>query len=212
MKASSRPYNSRVRAEQARQTRDAVLEAAKETFESRGWAGTTMGLTAHRAEVSPKTIEVIFGTKARLLEAAVDYAIRGDSGKRPMPKRPAVADMEAAPDAATMLSLHAAHLRRVNRRSAALAGVVEQAATADASVGVLWRRMNNNRRYAVRWAAATLMAKPGRRPNLAIPEAEATFWVAIDWATYRTLTKYAGLSASDYEAWLRAYYSRQLLL
>jgi TetR/AcrR family transcriptional regulator, regulator of autoinduction and epiphytic fitness len=211
MKASRRGYHSPLRDEQARQTRDAVIQAATETFETHGWAGTTIALTAQRAEVSPKTIEVIFGTKARLLETAVDYAIRGDSGKRPMPKRPTVAEMEAAPDAATMLSLHAAHLRRVNRRSAALAGVVEHAATADPAVAALWRRMNSNRKYAVHWAATTLIAKPGCRTNLAIADAKTTFWVALDWATYRTLTKYAGLTATGYESWLRTYYARQLL-
>jgi AcrR family transcriptional regulator len=211
VETSRRRYNSPLRAEQARKTRDAVIEAAKQTFEKRGWAGTTIALTAQQADVSPKTIEAMFGTKARVLEAAVDYAIRGDAGTRPMPQRAAVREMEAAPNAATMLSLHAAHLRRVNGRSAALAGVVEQAATADASVAALWRRMNHNRKYAVQWAARTLTAKPDCRRGLSVPEAEATFWVAIDWATYRTLTKHAGLTAAGYEAWLRAYYGRQLL-
>src|ERR1051325_4622225 len=115
-----RSYRSTVRAEHARQTRESILAAAKLLFEQHGWAGTTIALVAERAQVSPKTVEVVFGTKANLLQDTVDYAIRGDSGPRPMPRRPAIAAMEDAPDAATMLALHAVHLRRVNARSAAI--------------------------------------------------------------------------------------------
>jgi hypothetical protein len=71
--------------------------------------------------------------------------------------------------------------------------------------------MNQNRTYAVRWAAATLTAKPGLRPGLTPAEAEATFWVALDWGTYRTLTRHAGLSPDRFEAWLRDFYARQFL-
>ena len=71
--------------------------------------------------------------------------------------------------------------------------------------------MNRNRTYAVGWAASTLLAKPGRRPRLRRRLVEATFWVALDWGTYRTLTAHARLSAAGYEEWLRDYYASALL-
>ena len=40
---------------------------------------------------------------------------------------------------------------------------------------------------------------------------QPTFWVALDWGTYRTLTAYARLSAAGYEEWLRDYYASTLL-
>lgn len=180
-------------------------------FERHGWSGTTIAAVAATAEVSPKTVEAIFGTKAKLLASVVDFAIRGDAGRRPMPQRLVVAEMEDALDAETMLRLHSAHLRRVNSRSAAIAGVVEQAAPSDTSVRALWRTMNHNRTYAVHWAVSTLMSKPGRRPTLTEAETTATFWVALDWGTYRTLTRQAKLTRHEYENWLFDYYSRQLL-
>jgi hypothetical protein len=128
-----------------------------------------------------------------------------------MPRRESVARIGAAPDAATMLRLHAAHLRAINSRSARIAAAVEQAATADDSVAALWQRMNHNRRYAVRWAARTLLAKPGRKRGLARNQTETAFWVAIDWATYRTLTTHAGLDPGQYEAWLNNYYGDSFL-
>jgi AcrR family transcriptional regulator len=188
-----------------------VLAAAKTTFERGGWSGATIAAVAASAGVSPKTVEAIFGTKAALLAAAVDYAIRGDAGKRPMPQRQAIKEMEDARDARTMLRLHAAHLRRVNSRSAGIARVVEQAADSDTTLRVLSQTMNDNRAYAVQWAAATLMSKTGRRATLTKPEAEATFWVSIDWGTFRTLTRHGKLSARQFEEWLNDYYTRLLL-
>jgi len=188
-----------------------VLAAAAREFATAGWSGTTLASVALRAGVSPKTVEALFGTKAALLAAVVDYTIRGDAGKKPMPQRQAIADMEAAPDAVTMLSLHAAHLRRVNGRSAAIAAAVEHAAHADPAVARLWRQMNNNRSYAVTWACAVLLSKPGRRPSLTEVDARPAFWVAIDWGTYRTLTRYGGLSPRRFEQWLLDFYERQFL-
>lgn len=139
------------------------------------------------AGVSPKTIEATFGTKGRLLDAAVDFAIRGDTGAIEMPQRAPVIEMEQAADAPTMLTLHAAHLRRIHQRSARIAATVEQAA-ADPTVAEIWQRMNHNRAYAVRWAARTLLAKPGHRPGLTPKDTQTAFWITIDWGTYRTLT------------------------
>jgi AcrR family transcriptional regulator len=104
--------------------------------------------------VSPKTVEAAFGTKAALLQAAVDYAIRGDIHPVPIRRRPQIAEIREAPNAVTMLDLYAAHLRRVNERSARIAWAVEHAARTDAAVAELWARMNDNRRDGVHWPFA----------------------------------------------------------
>lgn len=206
-----RRYRAPAREAAAARTRLSVVSAARQTFEERGWAGTRMHDVADAAGVSQKTVEAAFGTKAALLEAAVDYAIRGDVEAVPMPQREAVREMERAPDAATMLELHARHLRVVNVRSALVASVVEQAATADPAVDSLWKQMTRNREHAVGWAADTLLGKRGRRRGLTRDEAKTAFWVALDWETYRTLTERARLDADGYERWLRAYYRAMLL-
>jgi AcrR family transcriptional regulator len=206
-----RRYHAPARAAAAARTRLAVVSAARQAFEERGWAGTRMRDVAQSAGVSQKTVEAAFGTKAALLEAAVDYAIRGDVETVPMPQREAIREMERAADAATMLDLHARHLRVVNVRSALIASVVEQAATADPAVEALWAQMTQNREFAVGWAADTLMKKRGRRPRLTRDQVRTVFWVALDWETYRTLTERAGLDAEGYESWLKGYYRAMLL-
>ena len=187
------------------------MAAARDAFERKGWAGVTVRDIGEAAGVSQKTIEAVFGTKAALLEAAVDYAIRGDVEALPVSRRESVRRMERAGDAAEMLRLHARHLRVINARSARIAAVVEQAVAADPAVEALWKQMNDNRAFGVRWATETLLQKRGRRPRLRHDYVESVMWVALDWGTYRTLTEQAGLDDNGYQRWLRRYYASTLL-
>jgi AcrR family transcriptional regulator len=206
-----RRYDSSGRQAAAARRRLEVVAAAREAFERKGWAGVTVREIGEAAGVSQKTIEAVFGTKAELLKAAVDYAIRGDVEALPVAGRETVHQMEHARDAVEMLRLHARHVRVINTRSARLAAVVEQAVAADSAIEALWRQMNDNRAYGVRWATETFLRKPGRRPRLRRDHVESIFWVALDWGTYRTLTEQAGLDAAAYERWLHSYYAATLL-
>ncbi len=210
-KQPSRRYSAPQREAAAAQTRESILVAAKSSFEQHGWHGATVREIADTAGVSQKTVEAIFGTKARLLQAVIDYAIRGDAEAVEMPQREVVAKMEAVPTATAMLTLHAAHLRTIHERSSRIASVVEQAASSDASIAELWMRMNHNRRVGILWATDTLLAKPGRKRGMSRTHVEAVFWVALNWGTFRTLTEQAGLDADSYESWLRRYYRSMLL-
>ena len=164
--SQKRPYHAPQRAAAAARTRGAIMAAAKDVFEHLGWSGATMRAVADRAGVSVKTVEALYRTKAELLKATVDYAIAGDVEPIPMLAREPVAAMEAAPDAAAMLGLHARHVRTVNGRAAQLFWVVEQAAAAHEDIASLWAEMAGNRRAGADWAAVTLLAKPGLPPHL----------------------------------------------
>src|ERR687884_2372550 len=125
VKPPKRPYHAPRRAAAAAQTRGAIVAAAKARFEAGGWVATTMAAVATDAGVSPKTIEATFGTKAKLLAAVVDYAIRGDVDPTPMAERSEVQGERDAPDAATMLELHAQRSAAIATRAAHIASVVE---------------------------------------------------------------------------------------
>jgi AcrR family transcriptional regulator len=206
-----RRYRAPLREDGALRTRLGITKAAKEIFEKHGWSGATVPSIAERAGVSQSTVEAVFRTKPVLLKAAVDYAIRGDVDPLPIRGREISMQMEAAPDAISMLELHAAHLRGIHGRSAQLAFVVEQAAKSDKRVAALWRQMNENRRDGIDWAARTLLSKPGVT-HLRAADVEKTFWVALDWGNYRLLTDHARLSAQDYQQWILDYYLRMFAL
>jgi AcrR family transcriptional regulator len=206
-RAEARRYDAPGRAEGAVRTRLKITKAAKDCFERYGWSGATVALIAKRAGVAQSTVEAVFRTKRALLEAAVDYGIRGDVDPLPISGREVTRHIDEALDPTSMLELHAAHVRGVQARAAKLVFVVEQGAKSDKGVAALWRQMQGNLRYGVEWATRTLLAKPGAE-HLDASDVKKTFWLALDWGTYRTLTEYAGLTDDDYEQWLLQYYRR----
>ena len=64
-----RKYDSARRAEQARQTRGAIIEAAQRLFLRAGFAATTIAAIAAEAQVSAETIYKAFGGKPGLVRA-----------------------------------------------------------------------------------------------------------------------------------------------
>src|SRR5215468_9198337 len=67
-----RPYHSQVRERQAEETQRRILTAARSLFERQGYAVTTLEAIAELAEVSPKTITAVFGSKRALLAEVIN--------------------------------------------------------------------------------------------------------------------------------------------
>ena len=81
-------HHSPLRANQATQTREAIVSAAIGLFSDRGWTATTLPMVAAEAGTSVDTIYATFGTKSALMMAAVDVAIVGDDEEDAMVDRP----------------------------------------------------------------------------------------------------------------------------
>jgi AcrR family transcriptional regulator len=73
-----RRYDSARRAEQARQTRNAIIETARQLFLRDGFAGTTIAAIAAEARVSVETIYKAFGGKPGLVRAICTAALAGE--------------------------------------------------------------------------------------------------------------------------------------
>ena len=99
-----RTYRSPLREEQARVTRRAIVETARELFIEVGYAATTIDAVADRAGVSRKTVFTSVGGKAVLLKLACDWALAGDDEPVPIDERPAAQQMLAETDPARLLS------------------------------------------------------------------------------------------------------------
>jgi AcrR family transcriptional regulator len=221
---ATRTYHAPRRTAAAAETRQAILWAAKEEFEARGWAATTMRSIAIRAGVSPKTVEALFATKPALLEATLLAALDvdaepADAGDRTVLRPEAVLELrvealreiEEAPDAATMLELHSAMVADISARSARLCWALETAVPSDERLAEVSARMTEVILFGARWLAEVLLRKPGVRADLTLREAEETFLIAIDWNTYRTLTTKGDMRPEDVQPWAARYYRRMLL-
>jgi AcrR family transcriptional regulator len=217
----TRTYHAPRRTAAAAETRQAVLGAAKEEFEARGWAATTMRSIATRAGVSPKTVEALFATKPALLEATLLAALSADAADTDprgvvLPEGilelnpEAVRKIAAAPDAAAMLELLAAAVTEINARIEGIYWAVETAVPSDERLAEIWARQIDGWRFGTRWLAETLLQKPGIRPDLTLRQAEETFLMP-DWNTHRTLTTIGALTPEEVRAWTARYYRRMLL-
>src|ERR1700712_4657992 len=117
-----RRYESPLRAAQAQSTRAAVLAAATQLFEERGWNGTGMRDVAKAAQVSIETVYAGFGSKTELFRQALDVAVVGDDAPIPLADRDEFRRLfdgsthervEAAMDVMMAVRLRTARLRRV---------------------------------------------------------------------------------------------------
>ena len=88
MADKTRTYSSTLRADQARQTRRRIVDAAAELFAEHGYAGTTIDAVATAAGVSRKTVFDSVGGKAQLMKLAYDFAIVGDDEPVALAERP----------------------------------------------------------------------------------------------------------------------------
>src|SRR5687767_8498193 len=75
---SRRAYRSPLRARRAVETRNALLDAARELFTTAGWAGTGMRDVAAAAGVATETVYTYFPSKRALFQAVGDLAVVGD--------------------------------------------------------------------------------------------------------------------------------------
>src|SRR5215471_17488535 len=67
-----RPYHSRVRQRQAEDTQRRIIAAARSLFAGHGYAATTLQAIAEMADVSPKTLGAVSGSKRALLAEIIN--------------------------------------------------------------------------------------------------------------------------------------------
>src|SRR3954453_4209764 len=83
----SRSYRSPRRREQARLTRQGILEAALELFSATGYANTTIAQIAERAGVAVQTVYAVFGSKRAILVAILETRVVGDDDDAALSER-----------------------------------------------------------------------------------------------------------------------------
>jgi TetR/AcrR family transcriptional regulator, regulator of autoinduction and epiphytic fitness len=206
-----RPYRSTQRAEQARRTRERLLAAASETFLARGYAGTTMRAIAVAAGVSVPTVEQYFGTKVRLLRAAIDVAIAGDDDDVPILDRVWAEKALAADGVDELLSIVADTIGSAQSRSAGLVLAVFEGAATDPAIAELAAAMISQRQSTAGWIIDRLASKAPLRGDLDRDDAVDTLWILMDPAVFDRLVRGRGWSVQRYQQWF-ARSARRLLV
>lgn len=197
----SRPYRSPTRQAQASRTRRQVIAAATEQFRALGYAGTTMGAVAAAAGVSLPTVELLFGTKAALLKAAIDVAIAGDDEPVPVLERPFVARIRQAETAEGFLATLAEALVAVAERADAVVLVAFEAARSDQRLAPLAAQLKSQRAVTAAWIVDELAVRAPLPPGVDRTRAIDTVWLLMDPAVFERLTIDRGWTPRQYGAW-----------
>jgi AcrR family transcriptional regulator len=204
-------YRSPLREERARRTRRRVVEAATAVFLDRGYAGATMRSIAAQAGVSVPTVEQLFGTKARVLKAAIDDAIAGDDEPVPVVERGWADAARAAGTAEEFLAIVAAVITAAQQRSAGLVLAVFDGARTDPDLAGLAEQMAVQRLGTAGWAVDALARTAPLRADASRPEAVETLWILMDSAVFDRLVRQRGWTLQRYQDWF-ARSARQLLI
>lgn len=211
MADKARTYSSTLRADQARQTRKRIVDAAAELFAEHGYAGTTVDAVATAAGVSRKTVFDSVGGKAQLMKLAYDFAIVGDDEPVPLADRPEITAMLAEPDYGKRLAMYASLVVGIDRRLSSAWRAFEGAATSDPEAAKLYIALVQQRRKAMQEAAQMFADAGALRPDLDIEVAADLMWFYNDPSLYDKLVRQRGWSVDRFQAWLTEALQVQLL-
>jgi AcrR family transcriptional regulator len=197
----ARRYRSPRREQQAGQTRARITAAAARRFAVHGYAATTMRAVAADAGVALPTVELAFGTKARLLKAVIDTAIAGDDEPVPMLERDWATRAQAAAEPAGFVAVFAEILAESAQRAAGLTQVALEAARADEDIAAIATQLMAQRQVMATWLVDGLLRRSPLRDGVDRASAIDTVWTLMDPALFCRLTGDRRWSAGRFRNW-----------
>jgi AcrR family transcriptional regulator len=177
------------------------VAAATSVFLARGYAGATFRAIASEAGVSVPTVELLFGTKSRLLKAAIDVAIAGDHEPVPMLDRAWARAATQAPTVDELLEVAAGVIGPAQIRSAGLVLAVFEGAPTDPDLAALSAQMVAQRAKTAAWLVDAMARKAPLREGCTRKEAIDTVWLLMDPAVFDRLTRHRRWTVPRYQRW-----------
>ena len=143
----------------------------------------------------------LFGTKARVLKAAIDVAIAGDDEPVPVVGRRWAEAASAAATADELLTIVAGVVAAAQARSAGLVLAVFEGSSTDPDLAELLDQMVAQRARTAGWLLDALARTAPLREGSSRQEAVDTLWVLMDPAVFDRLTRQLGWTVERYERW-----------
>ncbi|MCU1464418.1 MAG: TetR family transcriptional regulator [Actinomycetia bacterium] len=197
-----RAYDASRRREQARESRRAMLDAARRLFLAHGYADTTMPMIAEEAGVSVQTLYKAFENKPGLVKALVDVALVGDDEPAPMMEREFVQRNMAEPDARKKLLDYGAHLAEIAPRAQPILLVVRDAAAVDGGAAEVWQRLQAERLTGMTHFAQHLKSERFLRRGVSVAEARDVLWAHNSVELWDLLVRQRGWTPARYGRWI----------
>jgi len=200
-----RPYHSRVRQRQAEETRQRILEAAHTLFERQGYAATTLEAIAEVADVSPKTIAAVFGSKHALLSEVINPESFN------IPAQQLIEALRTTGDPARKLVLVAQITRQVYGPLVSAMELLRAGSAVAPELADLAHQIESRRRERQARLIAAQHEEGALHPGMSLEEATDILWTLTSYDVYRMLVVEQRWEPGHYEAWLAHLLIGQLL-
>lgn len=171
-----RRYDASSRRAAAEQTRQGVLEAARDCFRLRGYAGTSVADVADAAGVSVDTVYTAVGRKPRLLLAVHDMELAESDSPVAAEQRDYVHAVREAATATAKIQTYAEALGRVLPRTVPMLVALRAASADDPECLATWEEVSARRVSNMRLFAADLRATGELRPEISDDEVAELVW------------------------------------
>lgn len=208
---STRRYRSPRRAEQAAQTRRAVLDAARELLDEVGYPATTVAGIARRAGVAVDTVYASVGRKPQVLRQLVETALSGTDDTVPADRRDYVQRIRATSGAREKIEFYAEAIAAIQSRMAPVFLALRDAAGHDPDTTDLWREISERRARNMLDFAHDLRATGELREDLTDDEVADILW-SMNAAEYWVLLVHErGWTPDRFSRWIVDAWTRLLL-
>jgi AcrR family transcriptional regulator len=193
---SKRRYDSRRRREQARRTRDGVLDAAERLLLSQGYGATTIASIAEAADVSVETIYKGFGGKAGLVRAIWERGLAGSGPTPAWERSDQMQELEGDPRA--VIRNWGKLMTEVAPRTAPILLLIRTAAAFDPEMAGLLNEVDRARLVRMEHNAHRLLEHGGLREDVALDGARDVLWTYSSPELYELLVVRRGWPLDRY--------------
>lgn len=200
-KPVKRDYQSQLRADQARDTRRSIVDAASHLFIENGYGATTIDAVAQLAGVSRKTVFTV-GGKVELLKTALDWAIAGDDRPVALADRPTLRQLLDQGDPRVLIAGWAQIQVDIDQRAARLFRALEVAAETDEEAGKLLAQVHHQRLMGAQEIVRRLDAIGSLTKEVSEADAVDLAWLATDPMLFDRLVLVRGWTLDRFHAWL----------
>jgi AcrR family transcriptional regulator len=184
------------RADYAEMTRQAIVDAARSLYASKGFFATTVEEIAAQARVAPATVYASGGGKHGLLHTLIDQwqtAPVIESTYRQ------IADLD---DGNAIVAATASGTRAVREEWGDVVRVARATAPHDQRVADLLSEVTDNYRHGLALAAQRLIEVGALREEMDLQAATDVLWFYFGYSSYSTLTDENGWNLAQAEQWL----------
>jgi AcrR family transcriptional regulator len=206
-----RSYDATLRRARSADTRQRILDVARELLVEVGYHATTIASVAARAGVNVDTVYALVGRKPVLLKELLEQAISGTDSEVVAEEREYVKAVIAETDPAQKLVIYATAVRRIQERMAPLFLALRDAAATDPDAQAVWHEISERRAENMRKLTHDLRQSGGLRADMSIEQAADVIWATNSSELYVLLTVERGWSSAQFETWLADAWRRLLL-